>query len=561
MIEREKIEKILCKAPFNLTNECVNWVMHAIESLSTKEKISQLFNIQIFPGEQQLIDDAIRHKVGGVTLINFDSPLSCKSVIHELKNASNMPMLVCADLEGGVTSGNMTTSFPNQLGCAAANDLHAYSKALEVLAQELLSIGINWTFSPVLDVNDSFHSAIVGTRSYGNNQQLISDMANAHIRVFQNKNIATTAKHWPGEGFDARDQHLVTTINPLSAKKWDEVFGQLYTRAFDAGVLSVMSAHIALPDFAASMGEEGVERFRPASISAHLNKTLLREKLRFNGLVISDATLMGGLESWGPRKQWLPELIQNGCDMILFSTSLGDDIETLYAAVQTGALSSDRVDEALVRVLGLKAKLKLHQPMQPSDIEISVIDSDEHKAVMSNLSSMSVTLVKDTQNVVPIDISKTPKVLIFKEENINPLGGGEDFHLHIDKLLIAEGFDVHVFDPLKDKLEVFNNFDLIIYAIAQESQLTKSRLYLDWATLHGGTLPGMKRLWWDKPTMLISFGHPYYLYDAPRFPCLVNAYTPTPDVQKAVVDKLIGRSGFTGKSPVDAFCGLSDAIF
>lgn len=150
---------------------------------------------------------------------------------------------------------------------------------------------------------------------------------------------------------------------------------------------------------------------------------------------------------------------------------------------------------------------------------------------------------------------------MFKEENTNPLGGGEEFRLQLDQLLINEGFEVKVFDPAIDQMDDCVASDLIIYAIAQESQLTKSRVFLDWAKLHGGTMPAMTRLWWDKPTILISFGHPYYLYDAPRMPCLINAYTPTPDVQKAVVEKLMGRSEFTGKSPVDAFCGLPDAHF
>lgn len=561
MTNRKKIEAILCKAPFDLSTDDVDWVCQVMANLDLQEKLSQLVNIQIFPNDEKVIEDAIKYKLGAVTLINFDSPEACKLVIDKVKNSSKIQPLVCVDLEGGVTSGNMTTSFPNQLGCAAANNLEIYGEALKVLSQELISLGINWTFSPVLDVNNSFHSAIVGTRSYGTDKQLISDMANAHVRVFQEQGIATTAKHWPGEGFDARDQHLVTTINPLSAEKWDEIFGQLYARVFDTGVLSVMSAHIALPEFARSQGEDGVELYRPASISSHLNKTLLRDKLKFNGLVISDATLMGGLESWGDRKQWLPEVIQNGCDMILFSMTLGDDIETLVHAVHTGALTLDRVDEALTRVLGLKAKLKLNALPSSSDTNTSVINSVEHNAIMSRLSGLSTTLVKDTQNTLPLDKKKIQKILMFKEENVNPLGGGEDFQLHIDKYLVDEGFEVSVFDPLTDKLDDYVQHDLIIYAVAQESQLTKSRLYLDWAALHGGTLPGMKRLWWEKPTIVISFGHPYYLYDAPRVPCLINAYTPTPAVQKAVVEKLVGRSFFTGKSPVDPFCGLPDAIY
>jgi beta-N-acetylhexosaminidase len=561
MIDKEKFQAILSAAPYCLSQEDIDWVEKTACSLELHQKLGQLINVQVFPDDKRMIEEAIEHQLGAVTVINFASPDACKSVIDRVKGRMNIPPLVCADLEGGVTSGNMTSSFPNQLGCAAANNIEAYGQALGALSKELTLLGINWTFSPVLDVNETFQSAIVGTRSYGSDPNLISAMANEHIRVFQASAIATTAKHWPGEGFDARDQHLLTTINPLQMDKWRDVFGRLYAKAIDTGVLSVMSAHIALPEYASSCGESGVELYRPASISKHLNQTLLRKEMGFNGVIISDATLMGGLESWGPRKQWLPELVQNGCDMLLFSISASADIDTLLAAVESGALGIERVDEALIRVLGLKAKLKLHRNEFPSRNMTSMINLEEHKLMMSNLSSLSTTLVKDTRNLIPISTHKFKNILLFKEENINPLGGGDEFQIQLDKQLIEEGFEVKVFDPKCECLDIYLEFDLIIYAVAQESQLTKSHLYLDWASLHGGTLPGMKRLWWDKPTIFISFGHPYYLYDAPRMPCLINAYTPTPGVQKAVIEKLMGRSPFLGKSPIDPLCQLPDAIY
>jgi beta-N-acetylhexosaminidase len=292
-----------------------------------------------------------------------------------------------------------------------------------------------------------------------------------------------------------------------------------------------------------------------------LNLGLLRGDLGFNGLIVSDATLMGGLESWGPRHQWLPEVIENGCDMVLFSESLTEDINTLQKALESGRLSVERLDEAVIRVLGLKAKLSVHRQPATDAVDEPSIDLQQHQAIMSRLSDLSITCVKDTQAILPLNPQRYRQIWMFKEENVHPLGADADFRIGIDEALRAEGFDVHVFDPTKHKIENCRNADLIIYAIAQESLLTKSRLFLDWAKLHGGALAGMRRLWWDTPTMLISFGHPYYLYDAPRMPCVINAYTATPQVQSALIEKLMGRSAFTGKSPVDAFCGLPDAIY
>lgn len=560
MIAKEVVFNILSKSPFNLTPDSIEWVFETILNMSLTQKIAQLINLQIISGGEQAIEEVAKYQLGAVSVINFPNSIECKSIIDKVKKVSKIPPLISADLEGGSTSGHMTTIFPNQLGCAAANSLEAYKRTLEILADEVKYVGVNWTFSPVLDISEKFKSAIVGTRSYGSDVNLISEMANLHIQVFQDKCIATTAKHWPGEGFDDRDQHLVTTINPLSVEKWIEKFGKLYSRAIDSEVLSVMSAHIAFPEYAKSMGEKGVELFRPASLSKCLNESLLRNQFEFNGVIVSDATLMGGLESWGSRKSWLPEIIQNGCDMILFSQSIHKDIENLIEAVEKGILTEQRVDLALIRVLGLKAKLNLNKESKNLLMQ-APIDSKSHQKVMENISNMSPTLIKDVNKILPINSKKIKSILILKEENINPLGNSEDFQINIDKYLAQEGFNVTVFNPNADNIEDYINYDLIIYVIAQESLLTKSRIYLDWAKIHGGTIQGMLRTWWSRPTILISFGHPYYLYDAPRIPCMVNAYTPTQAIQKAVVEKLLGRSEFIGKSPVDAYCGLEDAHF
>ncbi|RZM11506.1 MAG: glycoside hydrolase family 3 protein, partial [Pedobacter sp.] len=161
-------------------------------------------------------------------------------------------------------------------------------------------------------------------------------------------------------GYDDRDQHLVTTVNPLSMAEWERSFGRLYRAAIEAGVLSVMSAHIALPAFVRALDPQaGPEVFRPASLSRHLNIDLLRRELGFNGLIVSDATGMAGLNDWGPRDQVLPELIISGCDVILFSNDPNGDLMRLVKAVADGRLSQERVDEAVTRVLALKAALGL----------------------------------------------------------------------------------------------------------------------------------------------------------------------------------------------------------
>jgi beta-N-acetylhexosaminidase len=560
---RNDCVEILSAAPYFLSKGEIDWVERTLASLTPEERLTQLINVQLFPDRASL-KDIERFKPGGVTVIGFNAPLECKGVIEKIRKSSNIPPFFCADVEGGITSGTLTSMFPNQLGCAATDTPELYRKVVALLAREISEIGINWTFTPTIDISSAFRSAIVGTRSFGSSLKTIADFSLAHIAEMQAMHIAATVKHWPGEGYDERDQHLLTTVNPLSIEQWREKFGALYQAAIDRNVLSVMSAHISLPQYAKQNGAVGISAYRPASISKLLNTQLLRQEMSFNGLVVSDATLMGGLESWGPRAEWLPEIIESGCDMILFSESVENDIAILKQAMLEGKLTESRLDTALIRVLGLKAKLQLHakseQPIRKS-LPDSSIDSRSAQNVIREFSQKTPTLVKDVNKTIPIQPDRYRRILIFKSDESAPLESMAPAMLRIDQFLRDRGFDVEVFDNDRIKFDNYTDFDLVIYVLSQESLLTKSRIYMDWVKLHGGTLPGMKRTWKDRPTILISFGHPYYLFDAPRMPCVINAYTATEDIQKAVVEKLVGLSRFEGLSPVDAFCGLEDALF
>ena len=145
----------------------------------------------------------------------------------------------------------------NPLGLAAVDDIEATAEISRIMAEEARAAGINWTFTPVVDINAAFRSAIVATRGFGSDVDTIERHALIQLKVFQEHGIAATAKHWPGEGYDDRDQHLVTTVNPQTIEEWERTFGRLYRAAIKAGVLSVMSGHIAFPAFVKFDRSEG----------------------------------------------------------------------------------------------------------------------------------------------------------------------------------------------------------------------------------------------------------------------------------------------------------------
>ena len=545
----------LSAAPFNLDDAAMAWVAATRDGLSPRDKLAQLFVLLERGSPEEVADEVSSFRPGGITRIYSDDLFAEIALARELGTLSAIPLLISADLEGSRMSLPFGTSVPNPLGLAAVDDVEATNAISTIMAREAHAVGLNWSFTPVIDINAAWRSAIVGTRSYGSDMERVERHAMAQIEAFQANGVAATVKHWPGEGYDDRDQHLVTTVNPLSMPDWEKSFGRLYRKAIANGVLSVMSAHIALPSYVLALDPDaGAEAYRPASLSRMLNEDLLRRELGFNGLIVSDATGMAGLGDWGPRDEVLPEVIISGCDVILFSNDPNGDLMRLVKAVADGRLSQERVDEAVTRVLALKAALGLHKDRVAPNVDDArlVVATAENHIIAERCTARVPTLVKDLKGVLPLSPGKTKRVLVYSGGVVLPFVP-HPLPLSLPQRLEKEGFAVTVFEPsvaLNPK-----DFDLVLYLFAEETLLTRSRIFIDWIKLTGSVFGAMHRLWHDMPALMISFGYPYYLYDAPRVPAYVNAYGSSEAMQAAVLEAIMGRTPFSGTSPVDPFVG------
>ncbi|TBZ53645.1 glycoside hydrolase family 3 protein [Rhizobium leguminosarum] len=553
----------LRKAPFNLDDAAISWLHDTYASLDLDDKIGQLFTLIMIGTDEEEFKRIASLRPGGVTRF-FTADLEFeRRVISDLVAKSKVPPIISADLEGSRHSFAFGTPVLGQLGLAAVDDVQATERSSEILAREGRAMGVRWSFTPVIDINTAFRSPIVGTRSYGSDVNKIERHAVAHVHGLQRNGVAATAKHWPGEGYDDRDQHLVTTTNPLSMDEWKETFGRLYRTLITEGVLAIMSGHISLPAYIRSkIPDAGLEAFRPASVSRLLNVDLLRDELGLNGIIVSDATPMGGLSAWGHHLDTLPDIIANGCDMILFSDEPEEDMAAVKAAVEDGKITPERLEEAVLRVLALKAHLKL---FQPSDVLPDAAEARRLLAHPDNVAASreyigrSPTLVKDVNGIFPLDPAKTKRVLLVDGGIIHPLMP-QPLKFLLPALLRKEGFEVTIDRP--DIVPTPDDFDLVLYALGDESLLVRGRIFVDWHRMGGGGLfKAMYRPWTNIPSVMISFGHPYHLYDAPRVPAYINAYSTMDSVQEAVVDCMLGRKPFLGTNPVDPFCGLEDARY
>ena len=554
-----EVTDMLRRAPFNLDDAGVAWVQQTKAGLTPRARLGQLFTFISMGRDPGELARLARLQPAGITrMFSPDRDFEC-DFMDKARAAAQVPMLLSADLEGSRMSLAFGTEVPNPLALAAVDDVQASRAIARIMAEEARAMGINWSFTPVLDINAAFRSPIVATRGFGSDLARIERQALAQLEEFQAAGVAATVKHWPGEGFDERDQHLLTTINPLSMAEWEAQFGRLYRAAIAAGVLSVMSAHIALPAYVlAANPEAGVEAYRPASVSRALNVDLLRGQLGFNGVMVSDATPMAGFGAWGPREEMLPEVIANGCDMILFTDDPEADMEFVAAAIADGRISAARLDEALTRVLGLKAALGLQNGFVPAASQKALLGTVANKAAARAVTARAPTLVKDVGGLLPLSAARTKRVLVVSGGIVSP-SHPEPAPFEVPDLLRAEGFDVTLFTPGMAVSSA--DFDLMLYLFGEETLLTRGRIFLDWARISGGFQGAMRRHWHEMPTLMISFGYPYYLYDAPRVPTYVNAYATMPTMQAAVVECLMGRAPWNLNSPVDAFCGLGDAKY
>ncbi|PTY07942.1 glycoside hydrolase [Opitutaceae bacterium EW11] len=533
----------LASAPFHLAQHAVRWVEATRGGLTLEQKLAQLIVVQSIDSSRENLERFAALGIGGL-FCRAGGPIhSLRTAIGHLQSHSRVPALICGDLELGAEGaiGGIGTVFPNQMTVAATGDTRWAERMARIAAREGRAAGFNCSFSPVSDLALNHRNALVSTRSFGDNAVTVAPFVAAYIRALQRGGVAACVKHWPGDGWDDRNQHFVTTRNGLSLAQWEATYGHVYRSAIRAGTLAVMSAHVSLPAFRGA-GEA------PASLSAALNVRLLRERLGFRGVIFSDASTMGGVTSLAPRPKFVPQIVANGCDLLLFSNDPELDLHYLREAVRDGRLAIARVDEAVTRILALKAALGLWRthdlsPAVPANVR------HRHEQWARDCARHAVTLVKDEQRLLPFSPRRHRRVLLIQEWSHHiPKPNAYAPELELERRLVAKGFRVERFAPDTDVHRDY--YDVVIYAIAEEASKVRASMELRWLDLQGGFPRAMDRYWHDVPTVFISFGSPFHLRDVPACPTFINAYSLAPVVQDAVVQALVGAIPFRGRSPV-----------
>lgn len=555
--------------PFYLSDSDIEWVRTTFNGMTQEDKIGQLFFLILYGPDEALIEKFTRQiKVGGIMCRAMDEEALAKS-IGLLQSKSDIPALIAANLEAG---GNgiclQGTKIGSQMMVAATNHPQNGAVLGAVCADEAVAVGANYAFAPVVDIDYNFRNPITNTRTYGSNPETVLSFAREYLKACQQRDVACSIKHFPGDGRDERDQHLCTTINDLSVEEWDKTYGRIYRELINDGAKTVMVGHIMQPAYS-RMLVPGIrdEQIMPATLAPELLQGLLRERLGFNGLIITDATTMAGFDAAMEREKAVPYAIAAGCDMFLFSKNLDEDYGFMKNGVENGIITRERLDEAVLRILALKASLKLHiKDNQPSLRNMrQVLRCPEHLKAAHTIADESITLVKNLEGVLPISPKRTKRILFYDiESGENAIGYARTNGVYesLAPLLEKEGFTVTRFVPAPGNegktvryCEMTGSYDLIIYVCNLATKSNQTTVRIEWLNPMGVNVPRYVK---GIPTIFISTENPYHLLDVPMVKTYINTYGINDSTMTLLVEKLMGRSEFKGVSPVDPFCGKWD---
>ena len=556
--------------PFNLDDEDVAWVEKTFSEMTEDEKIQSLFFPCMRNYDEASIDELLDtlHPCGVMY-----RPCSAEEAV----NATNMfrkkckiPMLIAANLEkGGNGIVNEGTLIGAPLQIAATDNVENARRLGILCAREGKAVGANYAFAPIIDIDYNFRNPITNTRTFGSDPARVAAFGAAYTEECQKLGVCVSIKHFPGDGRDERDQHLVTPINDMSCEDWMATYGNNYKASIDKGALTVMVGHIMQPAWQKRINPDlKDEDIMPATLSPELigPEGLLRKYLGFNGVICTDATTMAGFTIPMDRSKSVPYSIACGADIFLFNKNMEEDLEYMRKGVADGVITKERLDEAVKRVLALKAALKLYKQTEDLKVEdaLAVLGCEEHQQWAKEVADQAVTLVKEEKGVLPLDPVHKKRVLYCPIESEQGVSYSVKAGVcdHFKQLLEKEGFEVTTFVPapmFEGKTprqdEVTKGYDYIIYLANMSTKSNQTTVRIEWQQPMGANCPHYVN---SVPTIFISVENPYHLLDVPRVKTFINAYNSNDYVLDAIIDKIMGRSEFKGKNPVDPFCGKWD---
>ena len=517
------------------------WVDSILSSMTIDEKIGQLFMIQAYSNLDSVHENKIKeviqkYHVGNLIFMQ-GTPIKQAQLTNTYQSLSEIPLMIGFDGEWGLDMRLQNTyRFPWNMTLGAIQDNTLIRKFGEHLGRHAKRIGIHVNFAPVVDINTNPLNPIIGNRSFGESKQNVTLKAIEFSQGMQSEGVLANAKHFPGHGDTATDSHLKLPVLNFNKERLDSIELYPYKRVFDAGMASVMTAHLSIPVLESNPK-------LPTSLSPKVVTDLLKEKLGFLGLIFTDGLNMKGAANYSSSAEINLAAIQAGNDVLLIPQDVPASINLIKNAIDSGVLSLDRIDESVRKILLAKYKVGLHlyKPIDTLNL-IKDLNTIEDEVLHRELVKNSMTIIKNNKKTLPIQDLK-------KYENIAYVAMGDD---HGDKFLETLNKYSKIqkvsSDNLNELINTLEDFDLVIVGFHKSN--THPWKSFEFSNQELVWLHEISR---KNTTILSVFASPYSLLNIKSFnnlESLLVAYQNSEISQVISAQTIFGAIETNGKLPV-----------
>ncbi|MGB8953880.1 MAG: beta-N-acetylhexosaminidase [Tumebacillaceae bacterium] len=517
-------------------------VQDLLANMTLEEKIGQLLMVGFngdTPGPDALTLVETYH-AGGVVLFNWSdnlkNPVQTANLTNGLQKMAHIPLLIAVDQEGGSVarmSSASSTVFPGNMPLGAVNSPRLAYETGRMTGEELWAVGINMNLAPSLDVNTNPANPVIGIRSYGERPELVASLGAETIKGMQQQ-VVTVAKHFPGHGDTNVDSHTGLPVISKTAQQIAEEDLVPFQKAISDDIDAIMTAHIHVPALDPTPK-------RPATLSKPILTGLLREKLGYQGLIMTDSLTMAGARAVGGIPQAAVQALEAGADLLLLSPemSVADQIEVfleIKKAWEEGVLTEGRIDQSVVRILEVKRR---HDLLTPQQVDLNDLPQHlgtaQHRNKAQQVANQAVTLLRNEGDLLPLRLRPEQKLAVISQYPMLPFI--KSYHENTTELHIK---------PLKPSpalisraMQLAEGADAIVigtYNATQHAQQTQLVRALQAST--------------NKPVIVIAFGTPYDLKEFPTVPGYLATYGAREEQVNAAVEALFGKLNPSGHLPV-----------
>ena len=523
--------------PKNISNSDIkkanDWVDKTYSSLSQDEKLGQLFIVALYTNKGEEFINRIRNivkndKIGGLILMQDDAAREI-NLVNEFQSQSKVPLMIGMDAEWGVFQRIAKAhKYPWAITLGAIQDKNLITEMSAKIAEDCKRMGINWDFAPVVDVNTNPNNPIIGNRSFGSDVNNVVNSALAYSNGLQDNRILAAIKHFPGHGDTDKDSHLDLPVVSHNLERLEKIETAPFKALMNKGIGGVMVAHLYVPSLE---NEKGI----PASVSKKIVTGLLKEKLGYKGLIITDALNMGAVANKFKAGELDAMAFKAGNDIMLFSQDVATGKKLIQQAIDKGEISQNRVEESVKKILLTKYYLGLNQYNNINPVNVNEdLNNASHSALVQKMYANALTLIKDDKKLLPLDCKETYYYVPLEEAPYETFLN----QLNLGTTVIFKNSNEINTIPANSKVIVgFHKDNSTAYKPYKISDASKKIL---------------SDLTKNQNVILDVFGSPYALkdIDISKVSTVLVSYENNDDAMKATANGILGQTKISGRFPV-----------